>query len=292
MNKRPDYILDVPEEMIVRAFREDRKGIILPVPADYAGETDIFLHTPLTGRIYRPVGHDVRHVFNGRMLFSRMADAGLALSRDLQDLQSLYARSRMAIPPRMPAELLIVTWDELEPATLSQADNSAAQRLYATREDFFALHFIPGHEITAAENDVRFPVPARQAHIMRGLFNFEAGPVQIIEHGKDNRPTGWSQKATIIPGGVWRGPLKDLPAAFSRAYDGGSPSSTIFRLKDSFAKAGNPLACDSHVTAVIMEPLLAENVSSDVANSSIIPLNAIRKDQPVRKAGPGKPGLI
>lgn len=284
MQDRPDYILDVPDEMILRAQTEGRRGIILPVPPDYAGEVDIFLHTPLSGRIYRPHKHDIRIVRDDKALYGHMAEAGLAQSKDLQDLQGLYARSLMAVPTRYPARLMIVTWQELQAATLNETDAASRQRLLLSRQDFFHLHYVTAKERDAAERQDREPVPHKTGHVMKGAYDLRPGPVRLVETDQDGHATGWESESTILPGQVWRGELLKLPEAFGRAHGAVTRDSAIFNLRGQFSKAGTPLNNNSIMTAVIFEPAHAENVSYRNPDKGIITLGARRG------AGPGKPG--
>lgn len=259
----PDYILDIPDEVLVNAAIEERKRVLIRMPTDYAGELDIHIRTPASGRVYEPAGLSVEVADGFESIMEAMDAIGMRGRQGLINLEKSYERAGMPSVTQARTYLLI-GWDDLKPLAPSPSGERPRQYIELSPKLFGQLFTDHAPLI---------------GHMVAGTFNYAAGPLLITESesAASRRLSGWEIQTDVIPNGVWHGPLRKLPAGYALAagFNNEREAAEMFRTH-SFIR-GRTVDYDTPVTALYFNAADAKNITFRPANDSILRINAAPK---------------
>lgn len=256
----PDYIMDIPDDVILLSQELERRRCLIRLPANYAGELDILLRTPASGRVYKPEGLSVTVADGFESIMETMVRAGMRNHNELAELEKYYKRAGMPSVSQARTYILL-EWTDLKPVGDAPSGVRPSQYIDTPREVFAGLYTLP-------------PVTG---HICAGTFNYRAAPLRIVETTREGHATGWEARANIIENGTWNGTLRKLPAAFVIASGFNNVGEAIEMTRNRHFLRGRTLDYDSRITAILFEPSDAKNITFRPANDSIITINAAPK---------------
>ena len=258
-DKKPDYILDIPDDVLLLCQELGRTSYLIRTPDDYTGELDMHIRTPASGRVYAPADLSV-HIADGfENVMEAMSSCGMRSKNDLLHLEKLYERAGMQ-SVGWARSYLMVGWKDLRPLAAPPTGITPEQKISLSRTNFSAL----------------FTLPAVSGHICKGTFNYKAAPLRVVEYDAERRPTGWEARTEIIENGIWHGALRKLPAAFALASGFKSVDEAVEMTRNKHFLRGQTFDYDSPATALLFTPAESKNITLRPANDSILELNAAR----------------
>ena len=258
-NHRPDYILDVPDDVLRQSLDFGRSVAMVRTPDDYTGELDMHIRTPASGRVYAPTDLSV-HVADGfEAIMDAMVMGGMRGKNDLIHLEKLYERAGMETTG-WARSYMIASWKDLRPVAPPPTGVLPEQKISLSRTDFSAL----------------FTRPSVTGFVCRGTFNYQAAPLRVVEYDARRSTTGWEGRTEVIENGIWHGALRKLPAAFAIAAGFKSTDEAVEMTRNKHFLRGKTFDYDSPATALLFAPASSKNITFRPANDSILELNAAR----------------
>jgi hypothetical protein len=255
----PDYILDIPDDVLRESVEYGRPLAMIRTPDDYTGELDMHIRTPASGRVYAPVDLSINIAEGFENIMVAMATGGMRSKNDLIHLEKLYERAGMETTS-WARSYMIASWKDLRPLAPPPTGVLPEQKISLSRTDFSAL----------------FTRPAVTGFVCRGTFNYRAAPLRVVEYDAERTTTGWEARTEVIENGIWHGPLRKLPAAFAIAAGFKSSAEAVEMTRNKHFLRGKTFDYDSPATALLFVTPDSKNITFRPANDSILELNAAR----------------